>query len=230
MTHRALPFLPSILKWGVMPVILTQNQCAERQESTFQLSGTEFPWSSHRSGGATRTWERSLESQDNESSLKFCWTPLKLPSTGGLTVSAFSPPPGRTDEFSLLPTAMPQSGLSGPQASLLTPSLYSFHQIPSSVSSKYKVNITPLGGWRNKQSLSWPWLYSRFPKLAPSLSPFLQSSLWNPLEPNHRSLYKMTIIPHHATQSALGSAVAPKLPKPMHSLWFPFYSILCATE
>ena len=108
--------------------------------------------------GATHSWECSLESQDNESSLKFCWTPLKVPSVGSLTVSAFSPPPGRTDESSLLPTATPQSGLSCPQASLLTLSLYSFLQIPSFVSSKYKVSITPLGGWRDKQFLSRPWV------------------------------------------------------------------------
>ena len=134
---------------------------------------------------------------------------------------------------SLLTTATPQSGLSCPQASLLTPSLSPFHQIPSSVSSKYKVNITPLRV--NKQAIplltlgyTLDFLNSHF-----SLSPFLQSSLWNPLEPNHRSLYMtivMTIVPYHATQSALGSAVAPKLPTPMHILWFSFYSIPCATE
>lgn len=36
---------------GVMPVIPTQSQWAETQESAFQLSGPELPWSSHRSGG-----------------------------------------------------------------------------------------------------------------------------------------------------------------------------------
>lgn len=231
MTHRALPFLPSVLKWGVMPVILTQNQCAETQESTFQLSGTELPWSSHRSGGATRTWECSLDSQDNESSIKFCWTPLKLPSTGGLTVCILS----STCEKWWVPPSFLQPRLSlgshapRPLCSLHL-SILSIRSPP--LSSKYKVNITPLRGWTSNPSLD-PGLYSRFPELAPSLSPLLQSSLWNPLEPNHRSLYMtivMTIIPYHATQSALGSAVAPNLPKPMHILWFPFYSIPCATE
>lgn len=225
MTHRALPFLPSILKWGVMPVILTQNQCAETQgvnlPALWDRASMIKSWS-----GATRTWERSLESWEWKlpQILLNPWSSLPLVAWQ----SCILPPPG-TDEFSLLPDSHASVWALRP---LLTPSLYSFHQIPSLLCLlKYKAEHNSLseGEETSNPSLD-PGYTLRFPKLAPSLSPFLQSSLWNPLEPNHRSLYKMTIIPHHATQSALGSAVAPKLPKPMHSLWFPFYSILCATE
>ena len=56
-----------------------------------------------------------------------------------------------------------------------------------------------------------PVLYSRLPKLIPSLSLFLHSvNLEEPLQNDNN--------PHHATESAPGPAVTAKVPKPMDTL------------
>lgn len=127
MTHRALPFLPSILKWGVMPVILTQNQCAENAGVNLPALWDRASMIKSQKLGATTPRERSLESQDSKLP-QILLNPSELPSTGGLTVSAFSLHLGEL--MSSHSFRQPRLSL-GSQASLLTPSLYSFHQIPS---------------------------------------------------------------------------------------------------